>query len=93
MKFDLGIVSVLLATFAPPLVLLLGISFDRYQRKRWEVSAAKKTFTSAGIFIDHPPENATDTLMNHLLAASILAAFSGAGVFTFAGFFGAKPSR
>jgi len=31
--------------------------------------------------------------MNHLLAASILAAFSGAGVFTFAGFFGAKPSR
>ena len=85
----------LLATITPPLVFILAISFDRYQRTRVEKSPqTEKLLRPPGYSLSIRLDKTWDALLNNILAASLLATISGGGTFTVASLLGANaPAR
>jgi hypothetical protein len=78
MKFDSSMVSVLVAAFIPLLVLILAIYWDRRQRKRTEKPPQTvKLLRPPGYSLSIRFEKAFDLLVDCLLAATVLSAFSG----------------
>src|ERR1700744_2682082 len=90
MKFDSSMISVLLAAFAPVLVLFLAIVWDRRQRKNTEKPPqSEKLFLPARYSLALRLEKTFEIILTRIFTASILSAFSAVGIFPFASLLGA----
>jgi len=93
MKFDSSTFLVFLAAFAPLLVVILAITWHRNRRGRVsKPPQTEKLLRPPGYSLSARLEKTLDALINNLLAASMLAAFSGGGVLVVAGLLGAHAS-
>ena len=91
MKFDSTTVSVLLAAFAPLVVLILAVLWDRRQRKRTEKPPqTEKLLRPPGYSLSIRLEKTFDSVLNCLLTASVFSVFSGVFAVILAGLLGAK---
>jgi hypothetical protein len=90
MKFDSSMISVLLATLAPPLILFLAIVWDRHQRKHTEKPPqSEKLLRPPGYSLSIRLDETFDLVIERILIASTLSAISSAGVIALAGLLGA----
>lgn len=84
-------ISVLLAAFAPVLILFLAIILDRRQRKHTEKPPqSEKLLRPPGWSLSIRLEKTFDSILDNLFAACALSAFSAAGFVAIAVSFGAK---
>jgi hypothetical protein len=89
MKIDFKLIFPFLGAVSPLVVFFFAIVFDRYQRKRAEKSPqTEKLLRPPGYSLSLRLEKTTDSIINNLLAASILATISGAGIFMLASLLG-----
>jgi hypothetical protein len=85
MKFDLSMVSVLLAAFAPFLVLFFAIFWDRRQQKHTEKPPqSEKLLRPPGFSLSLRLEKISDKFMDLILVAMMFSAAGGGGAFVFA---------
>lgn len=85
MKFDLSMISVLLATLAPALALFLAISWDRRQRKQTEKPPqSEKLLRPPGYSLSIRLDDTFDLVIERTLIASVLSAISSACVIALA---------
>jgi hypothetical protein len=83
------LISVLLAAFAPVLVLFLAIFWDRRQRKHTEKPPQpEKLLRPPGYSLSIRLENTFESFLDNTFAACSLSAFSAIGIFTLAGLLG-----
>ena len=78
-------VLVLLAAFAPVLVLTIAIIWDRRQRKRTEKPPqSEKLLRPPGYSLSIRLDKTFDSILDNLCASCVLSAFSAAGIFALA---------
>lgn len=89
MKFDLSMISVLLATIAPALALFLAITWDRRQRNHTEKPPqSEKLLRPPGYSLSIRLDETFDLAIQRILTASVLSAISSAGVIALASLLG-----
>jgi hypothetical protein len=93
MKFDSSMVSVLLAAFAPILVLFLAIFWDRRQRRHTEKPPqSERLLRPPGYSLSIRLDKTLDSFLDNLGAASVLSVCSAAGFFGLAVLLGSQAA-